>query len=150
MKVAQSCPTLCDPMDYTVHGILQVRILEWLAFPFSRRSSQPRNQLESPALKVNSLLAEPQGKPKVSRRKKIIKSRNHWSRKQKTIEKRRETNSWLFGKIIKTDKLLARLMKDKGKKIQMTHNRNEFFLAVPHDIQELYFTEQGLKPCLMQ
>ena len=34
MKVAQSCPTLCDPMDYTVHGILQAKILEWIAFPF--------------------------------------------------------------------------------------------------------------------
>ena len=82
MKVAQSCPTLCDPMDYTVHGILQVRILywvnflqgifptqgsnpglrhcrqilyqlnhnesprilEWVAYPFSSGSSQPRNQ----------------------------------------------------------------------------------------------------------
>ena len=31
-----SCPTLCDPMDYTVHGIFQARILEWVAFPFSR------------------------------------------------------------------------------------------------------------------
>ena len=30
-KVAQSCLTLCDPMDYTVHGILQARILEWAA-----------------------------------------------------------------------------------------------------------------------
>ena len=29
VKVAQSCPTLCDPMDFTVHGILQARILEW-------------------------------------------------------------------------------------------------------------------------
>ena len=35
VKVAQSCPTLCDPMDYTVHGILQARILEWVAFLFS-------------------------------------------------------------------------------------------------------------------
>ena len=43
VKVAQSCLTLCDPMAYTVHGILQVRILEWIAFHFSRRSSQPRN-----------------------------------------------------------------------------------------------------------
>ena len=34
---------LCDPMDYTVHGNLQVRILEWVAFPFSRGSSQPRD-----------------------------------------------------------------------------------------------------------
>ena len=34
VKVAQSCLTLFDPMDYTVHGILQVRILEWIAVPF--------------------------------------------------------------------------------------------------------------------
>ena len=39
----QSCPTLCHPMDYTVHGILQARKLEWVAFPFSRGSSQPRD-----------------------------------------------------------------------------------------------------------
>ena len=45
-KVAQSCPTLCDPVDYTVHGILQTRILEWVAFPFSRGSSQPRDQAQ--------------------------------------------------------------------------------------------------------
>ena len=44
VKVAQSCLTLCDSMDYTVHGILQARILEWIVFPFSRESSQPRNQ----------------------------------------------------------------------------------------------------------
>ena len=43
VKVAQLCPTLCDPMDYTVHGILQARILERVAFPFSRGSSQPRD-----------------------------------------------------------------------------------------------------------
>ena len=44
--VAQSCPTLCDPMDYvafSVHGILQVRILEWVAISFSRGSSWPRD-----------------------------------------------------------------------------------------------------------
>ena len=37
-----ACPTLCDPVDCTVHGILQARTLEWTAFPFSRGSSQPR------------------------------------------------------------------------------------------------------------
>ena len=37
------CLTLYDRMDYTVHGILQARILEWVAFPFSRGSSQPRD-----------------------------------------------------------------------------------------------------------
>ena len=46
VKVAQSCPTLCDPMEYTVHGILQARILEWVAFPFSRGSSQPRDRTQ--------------------------------------------------------------------------------------------------------
>ena len=44
MKVTQFCPTLWDPVDYTVHGILQAIILEWVAFPFSRRSSQDRHQ----------------------------------------------------------------------------------------------------------
>ena len=43
VKVAQSCLTLCDPMDYTAHGILQARILEGVALPFSRESSQPRD-----------------------------------------------------------------------------------------------------------
>ena len=43
VKVTQLCPTLCDPMDYTVHGIFQDRILECVASPFSRGSSQPRD-----------------------------------------------------------------------------------------------------------
>ena len=46
MKVAQSCPTLRDPMDYIGCGILQARILEWVAFPFSRGSFQPRDQTQ--------------------------------------------------------------------------------------------------------
>ena len=57
-KSLQSCPTLCDPVDYSppdfsVHGILQARILEWVAMPSSRRSSNPAIEpmsLESPAL----------------------------------------------------------------------------------------------------
>ena len=44
VKVTQSCLTLCDPMDYTVHGLLQARVLERVAFPFSRGSFQPRDQ----------------------------------------------------------------------------------------------------------
>ena len=48
--VIQLCVTLCNPMDYSmpgssVHGILQARILEWVAIPFSRESSPPRDQL---------------------------------------------------------------------------------------------------------
>ena len=90
VKVTQLCLTLCDSMDYTVHGILQARILEWVAFPFSRGSSQPRGQtqvshilyqlshqgspiildllnpgieLESSALQVDSLPTGLSGKP---------------------------------------------------------------------------------------
>ena len=55
MKVTQSCPTLCDPTDYIVHGILQPRILEWVAVPFSRESSQSR----SLTLQADSLPVEP-------------------------------------------------------------------------------------------
>ena len=44
VKVTQSCLTLFDPIDYSVHGILQARILERVAVPFSRGSSQPKDQ----------------------------------------------------------------------------------------------------------
>ena len=46
VKIAQSCSILCGPMDYTVHGILQARIVKWVAIPFSRGSSQPRDQTQ--------------------------------------------------------------------------------------------------------
>ena len=46
VKVAQSCVTLCDPMDSIVLGILQARILEKVAFSFSRGSSQPRDRTQ--------------------------------------------------------------------------------------------------------
>ena len=64
MPVAQSCLTLCDPVDcsppgLSVHGILQARILEWVAIPLFRGSSWPRVKLGSPALQVNSLSSEP-------------------------------------------------------------------------------------------
>ena len=66
---AQSCPTLCESMDCSppgssAHKSLQERILEWVAMPSSRGSSQPGIEPRSPALQVNSLPAEPPGKPK--------------------------------------------------------------------------------------
>ena len=67
VKVVQSCLTLCDPMDYTVHRIIQARIPEWVAFPFSRDLPNPGVESRSPALQANSLPAEPQGKPKNTR-----------------------------------------------------------------------------------
>jgi len=69
VKVAQSCPILCDPVDYTIHGILQARILEWVAVPFSRGSSQPRDRIRSPTMQVDSLSSEPPGKPRKKKKK---------------------------------------------------------------------------------
>ena len=64
VKIAQSCLTLCDRMDFTIHAILQARILEWVAFPFSRGSPQPGIKPGCPTLQADSLPAEPQEKPK--------------------------------------------------------------------------------------
>ena len=64
VKVAQSCPTLCDPMDYIVHGILQARILEWVNFPFSRGSSQTRDRTQVSCIAGRVFTSEPQGKTK--------------------------------------------------------------------------------------
>ena len=68
MKVTQSCPTLCDPMDCSlpgssIYGIFQARILEWVAIPFSKGSPDPGVEPRSPALQVDSLPSEPPGKP---------------------------------------------------------------------------------------
>ena len=62
---AKSCLTLCDPKNCSptgssVHGILQARILEWVAMPSSRGSSQSR---ASPVLQADSLPTDPSGKP---------------------------------------------------------------------------------------
>ena len=53
------------PHEYTVHGILQARILEWVAYPFSMGSSPPRNWTGVSCTAGDSLPAEPQGKPKL-------------------------------------------------------------------------------------
>ena len=60
--VAQSYPTLCDPMNYSspgfsAHGIFQTRILEWVAMPSSRDLPNPGIEPESPALQADSLLS---------------------------------------------------------------------------------------------
>ena len=55
---------LRDPMNYTVHGILQARTLEWIAFPFSRGSFQPKDQTQVSHIAGGFLPAESQGKPK--------------------------------------------------------------------------------------
>ena len=65
VKVAQSCPALCDSMDHIVHGILQARILEWVVFLFSRGSSQSRDPTQVSLIEADSLPAEPPGKPHI-------------------------------------------------------------------------------------
>ena len=57
------CPTPCDPMDYTVHRILQARILEWVTYPFSGDLPDPGIKPGSPALQVDFLPTELSGKP---------------------------------------------------------------------------------------
>ena len=63
VKVTQSCPSLCDLIDYTVHGILQGRILEWEPFPSPGDLPNQGIEPKSPTWQVDSLPAEPPGKP---------------------------------------------------------------------------------------
>ena len=65
-KSLQSCPTLCDPLDCSppgssVHGILQARILEWVAMPSSKGSSQPRDRTHGPCIAAGIFATEPSG-----------------------------------------------------------------------------------------
>ena len=65
-KIAQSCLTLCNPMDYIVHGILQASILEWVAFPFSRGSSQNSNRTGLPHCRWSLYQLSHKGSPSSS------------------------------------------------------------------------------------
>ena len=69
VQVFQLYLTLCDPMDYRVHGILQARTLEWVVFLFSRDIPNAEIEPRSPALQEDFLSAEPQGKPPKKRKK---------------------------------------------------------------------------------
>ena len=71
MLITQSCPTLCHPMDCSppgssVHGNLQARVVEWVAIPFSRDLPNAGTEPRSPALRADSSLSEPTGKPQES------------------------------------------------------------------------------------
>ena len=70
-SVSQLCLTLCDSIDYSppgfsAHGILQLRILEWVAISFSRGSSWPRDQTWVSCMQADSLPSEPLGKPSLA------------------------------------------------------------------------------------
>ena len=66
VKVVQLCPALCSPVAYIVHGILQARILEWVAFPFSRGSSQPRDWTQVSHIAGRFFTTASPGKPKAT------------------------------------------------------------------------------------
>ena len=80
--VAQSCLTLCDPMDCSppgssVHGILQTRIPEWVAIPFSRGTSRPRNGIKVSRIADEFFTLRHQGSPLC-----IERSLNRWTTKE--------------------------------------------------------------------
>ena len=76
VKVAQLCLTLCDPI---VHGILQARILERVAFPFSRGSSQPRDRTQVSHIAGRFLPAEPPGTPRKAFLCALVTSESRWA-----------------------------------------------------------------------
>ena len=61
---SRSVVSICDPMDYTVHGILQARILEGVAFPFPRGASQPRDRTQVSCIAGGFFTNWATGKPK--------------------------------------------------------------------------------------
>ena len=122
MKVAQWCLALCDPMDCIVYGILQARILEWVAVPFSRGSSQPR----SLALQVDSLPAASPGKPIETERIELI---------QKQKEGNIEDLSKMFSKILK----LVFAPKSDVSDYRSVDLKMHFFIASPHKIRYKLF-----------
>ena len=62
VKITQLCLTLCSPMNYTVHGILQARIQEWVDSPSPGGLPNPGIEPRSPVLQTHSLPADPRGK----------------------------------------------------------------------------------------
>ena len=112
MKVSQSCLTLCNPMDYTVHGILQARILEWISFPFSRGSSQPGIEPRSPVLKSDFLPVAPPGKLK-----------------ERGVMKSQDSNSVTVLKAVRTS---GHLKKKENLKQKWNRTAEPNSVSVPH------------------
>ena len=90
VKVTQLCLTLGDPMDHTVHGILQARIVERVAFPSPGDLPNPGIEPKSLALQVNSLPAESQVKPKENETK--------WQKKKKLPPAKRLCSIYFNGR----------------------------------------------------
>ena len=94
--IAPSCLTLCNSMDCSspgssVHEILQARILEWVAIPFSRDLPDPGIEPGSPTLQADSLLSEPRGKQPSTQ---ILVSKYHFPIKETRYSRRK---GWFQG-----------------------------------------------------
>ena len=86
VKAAQSCLTLWNPMDYTAHGILQARILEWVPFPSPGDLPKPGIKPRSPTLQADSLPTEPQESPRILEWVAYpFTSRSFWPRNQTRV-----------------------------------------------------------------
>ena len=121
VKVAQSCLTLCNPTAYTAHGILQARILEWVALDFPSPGDLPNQGIKpkSPTLQADSLPAEPQGKPKITitQPKAAKQPSQPWTDIQETTA---ILNLWT---------LFARYLFDSLKENRSTHTQEIFLLS---------------------
>ena len=81
-EVAQSCPTLCDPMDCSLpgsslHGILQARVLEWVAISFPGDLPDPGIEPGSPTVQADAVTSEPPGKPREQQEKAQVSKRTN-------------------------------------------------------------------------
>ena len=128
LLVAQSCLSLCNPIDYSspgssVHGILQARILEWVAKPSSRGSSGPRDQTHVSCTEADSLPSEPSDKPWGKRDAKISEKKG----------KKKFPGRWNIFRVI------SKYFSDCGDKFSLLFRKLPFFfcstdcgILVPH------------------
>ena len=105
MLITQSSPTLYHPMDCSppgssVHGNLQARVVEWVAIPFSRDLPNAGTEPRSPALRADSSLSEPTGKPQESvfsllmaKVQSLVWEPRFWKRQDKKKERERKLNN---------------------------------------------------------
>ena len=99
LNSAESPSPMSDSLwlsDCIVHGILQARRMEWVAFPFSRGSSQPRGQTQVSALQADSLPDEPQRKPKFKRLLLIMIPNNRCIPGPSQSNRHTLSSSWLY------------------------------------------------------
>ena len=105
MLITQSSPTLYHPMDCSppgssVHGNLQARVVEWVAIPFSRDLPNAGTEPRSPALRADSSLSEPTGKPQESvfsllmaKVQSLVWEPRFWKRQDKKKKRERKLNN---------------------------------------------------------